>query len=178
MNQCYEGDYITNPYYILQYGGDTPDFGPQDHSRKNNPFDQGLEYENFCPNPEPPVLDAPPLQKIGQGAEIDPEPKLSFDLIDTGEYRDFSTSSNDLESLTNDSNFLIDDSFDPSEYLFDNDEVASTGPLDFGGDSFTQGIMDGIGFSADNEFADPMKDLFLGPGDEGSSYTFASLWRA
>lgn len=160
MNQCYEGDYIDNPYYIRQYGGDTPDFGSQDHSKKNNPLDHGLDYENFCPDPAPPVLDAP-LPQVGQGADVGLEPKLSFDLTDTAEDMDLSTGSNLVDPFSDNSDFMIDGAIDPSVNLFENNEIASAGLFDFGSDSSTQGNIDGISFSANNELADPMEDLFL-----------------
>ena len=175
MNQCYEGDFIDNPYYMRQYGGDTPDFGPQDHSKKNNPLDHGLEYENFCANPKPPVLDAPSPQ-IRQGADIGLEPKLSFDLLDTDVNMDITSGSNDLDPFPNDSIFASDGIIDPSENLFVSNEIASANPLDFDGSS-TLANMAEIGFLPNTESSDPEENLFLDPGDEGGDCLFASLDR-
>ena len=176
MNQCYEGDFLDNPYYTRQYGGDTPDFGPQDHSKRNNPFDQGLEYKNFCLDPKPPILDTPSPQ-IRQGADAGLEPKLSFDLLDTNMNMDIAPGSNDLDPFFNDSDFLIDGTNYPSENHLDSNEIADTGPLDLGGDFSIPGNMDQIGLLANNESADPEENLFLDPGNEGSDYMFASLER-
>lgn len=176
MNQCYEGDYIDNPYYIRQYGSDTPDFGPQDHSKKNNPLDKGLDYENFCMDPKPPVLDTPSPQ-LRQGAGIGLEPKISTDLLDVGGNMDITSGSNDLDPFATNSNFMIDGTIDSSGNLFENDEFASEGPLDFSGDSSNRGNMDEVTFLANTESADPLENLFLGPGDEGSDSLFASLDR-
>lgn len=174
MNQCYEGDFIDNPYYTRQYGGDTPDFGPQDHSKKNNPLDQGLEYENFCPDPKPPILDTPQNR---QGADADLEPKLSFDLLDTNMNMDIAAGSNDLDPFFNDSGPPIDGTNYPSENHLNSNEIADTGSLDFGGDFSIQGNMDQVGFLANNEPSDPEDNLFLDAGNEGSDYMFASLER-
>lgn len=175
MNQCYEGDFIDNPYYMRQYGGDTPDFGPQDHSKKNNPLDHGLQYENFCVNPKPPVLDAPSPQ-IRQGADIGLEPKLSFDLLDTDVDMDITAGSNDLDPFIDDSTFVSNGITGPSENLFLSSEIASANPLDFD-DSYTQGNLAEISCLASTESSDPEENLFLDPVDEGDGYLFASLDR-
>lgn len=178
MNQCYEGDFIDNPYYMRQYGGDTPDFGPQDHSKKNNPLDQGLEYENFCLDPKPPVLDTPSPQIRQGAADTGLEPKLSFDLLDTDANMEFIAGSNDLNPFSNDSDFMMDGTIPPSENFLDSNDIASTGTLDFfGDDSSTQSNMGKIGFLANSESADPEENLFLDPGDEKSDSMFASLER-
>lgn len=180
-NNCYEGDYIENPYYTRQYGGDTPDFGPQDHSKKNNPIDNGLAYENFCPDPEPPALDAP-FPRLGQGADLDLELTLSSEPLDSslsglsGEDKDFTTDSSDLDTVGSNPNFIVDDTIDPSANLFDSNEIASADALDYDDISLIPGSMDETTFSDAGTVIDPGEDLFLSPGGEGgSSYTFASL---
>lgn len=174
MNDCYQGDFIDNPYYIRQYGGDTPDFGPQDHSKKNNPLDRGLEYENFCPNLKPPVLDAP-FPQLGQGADTSLEPELSFDSVDTGENMDITTGPNDIDPFVNNSDSMTGGTVDPSGNLFDSNEIAGASPFELGDESLSQGSIDEINFSTNDELANSPENLFLGPSDEGNSDIFASL---
>lgn len=177
MNQCYEGDFIDNPYYTRQYGGDTPDFGPQDHSKKNNPLDSGLEYENFCLDPKPPILDTPSPQNR-QGADTSLEPKLSFDLLDTDATMDITTGSNDLDPFFNDPDFMVDGTNDPTKNHLGSNEIAGTGIFEDLGDDFSaQGNTDKIGLLANNESANPEENLFLDSDGEGSDYVFASLER-
>lgn len=174
MNQCYEGDYIDNPYHTRQYGDDTPEFGSQDHSKKNNPLDKGIAYENFCPDPKPPALDAL-FPQLGQGTDIGLEPKLSLNLMDSSENMDITTGSSDMDLVACNPNFMTDGTLDPSVNLFENNEIASAGASDFGDNSLIKGRMNEITISANDELTDPVEDLFRGPSDEGSSYTFTNV---
>lgn len=180
MNTCYEGGYIENPYYTRQYGGDTPDFGPQDHSKKNNPMDNGLEYENFCPDPDPPALDAP-FPRLGQGADLDLEPKLSSDplvssLSGLSEDKDFTTDSSDLDTVGSNLNFIVDDTSGSGTSLFDSNEIVSADALNHDDVSLIPGSMDETIFSDGNTATNSVEDLFLSPDLEGGgSLTFASL---
>ena len=184
INQCYEGGFIENPYYTRQYGGDTPDFGPQDHSKKNNPFDRGLEYENFCPDPEPPALDAP-FPRIGQGAEMGLEQTLSLDPMDgsangsSGENMELATDSSSLDTVDGNPGSIFDGTVDPSPNIFDSNAIASAGAgasaPDYGYDSVLPDSTVETTFTAQDASANSMENLFLGPDTDGSSYTLASL---
>lgn len=178
INRCYEGDYIDNPYHTLQYGGDTPDFGPQDHSKKNNPLDNGLEYENFCPDPKPPTLDTS-FPRLGQGTDTGFEEASSLNPIDSpiddlsGEGIIASSDSTDLYPV---SNFNPDDTIDPYTNLFDSNKIASTGALEYTDTFSLSDNPDRTISSTNNDLTDSAVKIFLNPDGEGSSsYTFASL---
>lgn len=160
MNQCYEGDYIENPYYTRQYGGDTPDFGPQDHSKKNNPLDRGLEYENFCPDPEPPSLDTT-FPRVGQGADPGSDQKSALDFMDGSGDNVLSSENMDGKMAAVDSNqYSIFNDIDPNIDVSDGNGIGSS---------------DESTFLAEDQSAGSTGNLFLEPESGTSSYAFASL---